>query len=262
MRKYILFSDLDGSLLDDNQIIDKNIYSKVENFIQNNIFIINTGRSFPLVQPVLKQLPKLKYVSCLNGTLIYDLEKNKPLHEEFIGEQQQHLIQNFQVNYPNCLWIQFHQTGIYYFGDRKLNLKYVDDYYPDLISTPQKVTPFSYKWLILSDNSESISKIRTELLEIDGNINCFRSGTISLEINPTNINKAFSVNYFKNHFNEYTTVAFGDHENDLAMLEAADFSYVPSNGIDSLKAKFITLTKSNNQQAINEVIDLIEKTND
>lgn len=261
MKKYILFSDLDGSLLDDNQIIDESIYNKVQSFIQENIFIINTGRSLPLVQPVLKQLPKLKYISCLNGTLIYDLENNKPLHEEFISKQQQDLIQNFQANYPNCLWIQFHQTGIYYCGPRNLNLKFVDDYYPDLISTPQKTTPLSYKWLILSDNSETVAKIRQELLQLDSSINCFKSGPNSLEINPANINKAFSVNYFKKYFSGYTTVAFGDHENDLAMLETADFSYVPSNGIDSLKSKFKTLTKSNNQQAINEVIDLIEKTN-
>ena len=262
MKKYILFSDLDGSLLDDSQLIDKSVYTKVENFIKNNIFIINTGRSLPLVYPVLKQLPQLKYVSCLNGALIYDLANNKPLNEEFISESQQQLIQNFQTNYLDCLWIQFHQTGIYYVGDRKLNLKYVDDYYPDLISTPQKITPFSYKWLILSNNVDTISKIRSELLTLDNTINCFKSGPKSLEINPVNINKAFSINYFKNLFSDHITIGFGDHENDLSMLETTDRSYVPSNGIKSLKTKFITLNKSNNQQAINEVIDLIKKTND
>lgn len=58
------------------------------------------------------------------------------------------------------------------------------------------------------------------------------------EITHTEYNKATAIQFVKDYYNEeYETVAIGDSENDLPMLEYADISIVMGNGVESVKEK-------------------------
>lgn len=58
------------------------------------------------------------------------------------------------------------------------------------------------------------------------------------EITHTEYNKATAIQFVKDYYNEeYETVAIGDSENDLPMLEYADISIVMGNGVKEVKEK-------------------------
>lgn len=58
------------------------------------------------------------------------------------------------------------------------------------------------------------------------------------EITHSEYNKATAIQFVKNYYEEeYETVAMGDSENDLPMLEYADLSVAMGNGVKEVKEK-------------------------
>ena len=58
------------------------------------------------------------------------------------------------------------------------------------------------------------------------------------EITHSEYNKATAIQFVKNYYKEkYDTVAMGDSENDLPMLEYADISIAMGNGVKEVKEK-------------------------
>lgn len=58
------------------------------------------------------------------------------------------------------------------------------------------------------------------------------------EITHSEYNKATAIQFVKNYYKEkYETVAMGDSENDLPMLEYADISIAMGNGVKEVKEK-------------------------
>lgn len=58
------------------------------------------------------------------------------------------------------------------------------------------------------------------------------------EITHKEYNKATAIQFVKDYYNEeYETVAIGDSENDLTMLNYADISVAMGNGVDCVKEK-------------------------
>ena len=58
------------------------------------------------------------------------------------------------------------------------------------------------------------------------------------EITHSECNKATAIQFVKNYYEEeYKTVAIGDSDNDLPMLEYADISVAMGNGVKEVKEK-------------------------
>lgn len=63
------------------------------------------------------------------------------------------------------------------------------------------------------------------------------------EATDKNFNKATAIEFVQNYFhNKYTSVAMGDSENDLPMLDYADISVAMGNGCDEVKEKATFVT--------------------
>jgi len=77
------------------------------------------------------------------------------------------------------------------------------------------------------------------------------------EILPKGINKGSALNLIKElpQLNNRIICAIGDFNNDIELLSNADISFAPSNALDDVKniAKFIT--RSNDEHAIEDVIN-------
>ena len=83
--KKIVFSDIDRTLAIEGAISRKNI-DLIERYIKlGGTFILTSGRSVSYTKLIAKQIKGVRYIICTNGSIIYDLEKEKVLYANKIS---------------------------------------------------------------------------------------------------------------------------------------------------------------------------------
>ena len=80
-----------------------------------------------------------------------------------------------------------------------------------------------------------------------------------LEITHVNAKKSLGIEYVMKlkNIDRESTVAFGDGENDISMLQSAGYSIVMGNASDKVKEHSDFITKSNNEDGVAYAIETI-----
>lgn len=88
------------------------------------------------------------------------------------------------------------------------------------------------------------------------------SGQNWLDISHNNANKGFALNMLQNQLNilKEETMVFGDYNNDLKMLELADFSFAMENAHPNVKNAANYQTKSNDEQGVEFILEQVIKS--
>jgi len=83
------------------------------------------------------------------------------------------------------------------------------------------------------------------------------SGEHWLDISHSNANKGYALNILQNDLNisKEETMVFGDYNNDLKMIELADFSYAMENAHPNVKKAAKFLTKSNDEKGVEFILE-------
>ena len=83
------------------------------------------------------------------------------------------------------------------------------------------------------------------------------SGEHWLDISHSNANKGYALNILQNDLNisKEETMVFGDYNNDLKMIELADFSYAMENAHPNVKKAAKYLTKSNDEKGVEFILE-------
>ena len=98
-----LASDLDGTLVRDNKVIDKDLKALKKLKELGNKVIVSTGRGLKGVQNILNEYPfEYDYLVMCNGGLIIDKD-NRIIHEKVIPNRIQKKIINDFYNFRDSL---------------------------------------------------------------------------------------------------------------------------------------------------------------
>lgn len=83
------------------------------------------------------------------------------------------------------------------------------------------------------------------------------SGEHWLDISHSNANKGYALNILQKDLNisKEETMVFGDYNNDLKMIELADFSYAMENAHPNVKKAAKFLTKSNDEKGVEFILE-------
>lgn len=83
------------------------------------------------------------------------------------------------------------------------------------------------------------------------------SGEHWLDISHLNANKGFALNILQKDLNisKEETMVFGDYNNDLKMIELADFSYAMENAHPNVKKAAKFLTKTNDEKGVEFILE-------
>jgi len=83
------------------------------------------------------------------------------------------------------------------------------------------------------------------------------SGEHWLDISHLNANKGYALNILQNDLNisKEETMVFGDYNNDLKMIELADFSYAMENAHPNVKKAAKFLTKTNDEKGVEFILE-------
>lgn len=264
----MIFLDLDGTLLDDEKKIPEVNQETMETALeQGHKVIICTGR--PL-SSAIKLLPVFGldkqgcYAITFNGGLIYDAGEQRAVYKKTLPlEQVKYVFEKAYEygkihiqTYTDEGFICEHDTkeGQEYERVIKAQRKVVKDIFEELNGQePCKMLAIAYDY-----DRQHIEGFRESLQEYsEGKMNVCFSNYQYLEFMPLGINKGNSIRWMCEYLNIplENTIAVGDAENDIAMIQTAGIGAVMKNANDDIKkyGNYIT-EKDNNQGGVAEVI--------
>ena len=231
MSKKIFFIDLDGTLMsDDKTISEKNRDSLRRAADKGNYIVLTTGRAISNARNIVKDLELTRpgcYLIAYNGATMYDCSADCVLRSR-----------KLPIEYAEYLYNEAHAAGIYiqtysdtqvlaeartkelmyYIGKNKMSYRIEKDMWSMLNEEPPKML------LLDLDNKGRLEKFREDHLEWEkGKCISFFSCPEYLEYCPLGATKGSGVQFFRQFLNipHENTVAIGDQENDISMIQAA-----------------------------------------
>lgn len=270
LNNSIFFSDLDGTLLNNNAQLSANARKKLADLIDNGmLFSIASARNLHSVNGMLNQLPLSLPVVTLNGAYISDIKTLKHIQINDIETAVKEELGAFIVKNKMGVFISNHvnnEDGIVYY-----QLKNEGEfwYLNDRKNTPnQKLQEASTLNAVLSSQITCFTFIGRKENLLDLNVwlknqfpgklelhlfeNQYSKGWFWLTAHSALATKSRAIQYIINEFNlvgKHVTV-FGDGINDLNMFELADTAIAVDNAIDTVKAKANLVIGSNEQDSV------------
>ncbi|MBR6451153.1 MAG: HAD family phosphatase [Lachnospiraceae bacterium] len=262
----ILFTDLDGTLLTrDKRISDADLASIRRMIGAGHRFVIASGRPLPSVLKLVDEYDLNRpnfYVSCFNGSLIYDCYEKKTIRQITVSyEDAQYLFdcaakEGLHVHtYSDTHVVSHHET-------EEMTYYLAHIHMPGLVSKDVKkyLTHEPCKLIVMSFES------RLRLQEFQKKMAPFEEGRLShtyscdymLEYAALEASKGASIRVLcaDHGIPVSDAVAVGDEENDISMIDAAGVGVAMKNATDAVKshADYIT-QRDNDHDAITEVIE-------
>ena len=287
MSEYKLITiDIDGTLL--NSYGDLSIENKeaIQKAIQKNIKVVLTSGRMPgSVLTLSEELGASEYIIAGNGTLIYDMKKNKNIYENNIPEEklfkiieicEQNSIYYSLYTYNSIIASSLNYNVLYYHyenskksADKKTNINIVQDIQKYIKENQLKVLKIticdSHKMIF----DRIIKKLRQishiEVLDV-GHMSrkAIKSGTEDVkieyyytEISNENTNKWYAIEYLINKLGitKQQVMAIGDNINDKMMIENAGLGVAMGNSALSSMNIGDYITLDNNSSGVGQAIN-------
>ncbi len=266
VRKNIFFSDIDGTLLNDESEISDEMKAALKRITNaGHLFVLTSGRPLP---SILEQKVKFglnnqnMWVISNNGGLIYDCEHDTYIKEVKLSKE---LLQK-SIDIVKKYGVHVHsysQTEIVGFEDDE-EMKY----YRARIHMPLVITndvagypkDGAYKVQIISlTDKPLLERIRDDIISKLGDyVDAVFTNNYYLEILPKGINKGDAILFLEKYlsFPHSHTYAGGDADNDIQMLKAARYGVAMANASAHVKeAADIVTTNDNNHDGLIEIFD-------
>lgn len=268
MSIQLIFSDIDGTLINSNHIITEKTVQAIKGCAEQNIpFILVSARMPSGILPLQQQLGSSDPIICYSGALIVDTHSvfsdNEPLLSTTMNPQTaQFVYQQICKRFPK---ISF---SVYSF-DRWLVPERIDPWIAQeqaIARTPAYAYAFQdqpaddlppiHKILCMGDPAD-IDQLQETLTELDLDAEFYKSKPTYLEIMAKNVSKARALREIMDryHVDQKDTLSFGDNFNDVAMLRFAGIGVAMANAPTQVKGAADFVTLSNDQDGIKAALE-------
>jgi len=258
---YVIFSDLDGNLLNDEKEVSKENKEAIQYFIDNGgKFSIATGRAIESVKnyiiDVKTDLPIITY----NGGILYDNNEKREIIKKILENDKKSLAFEIAKDYESIGIEVYTDQYVYVLKDngrsdrqatRLLNLTY---------DVPDNILDLNWNKITTVGESELMDKVESEF-ESRYKTKGIRSGECFVEIVPENASKGHALNEIIKMYNldKEKVICAGDNMNDLELLMEAGISFCPENASQEIKKYVNHITVDNNNHIIPHIIKWIEE---
>lgn len=264
-NRRILFTDLDGTLLNDKKEISPGNQAAInEALSKGHKVVVSTGRPLASGMIIAERAGLVKdgcYIIAFNGGQIYDPFHKKTVYGKTLPKELAKSV--FQEAVNRDLHIQsYSDTEVLVLKDSMEIRKYVQG-----TELPYRIVPDldaafpvdPYKILAISfDDRPKIEKFQREVVNpLAGTARSFFSNDAYLEVVPEGISKGFAVKWMCSYLGIplENSVAAGDAENDVEMLETAGVGAVMCNAFPGVAEHGDYVTENdNNHDGLAEII--------
>lgn len=285
MYKFVAI-DLDGTLLNSyGKISDKNKETLKKAQEKGIEIVLASGRSLNSVKNIANELGGNHYIICGNGSLIYDLQKDKIIYDKFIDKKKS--LQIIQICEANSIYYNvytenmviaktlennvlfYHQENANKPESKKTQINIVENIY-DYVKKLEKENVLKFT---ISDKSNiifnSIIRKFREIKNIDVldvahmSRKIIKAGTeeVSLEyyyteITNEQVDKWNAIKWLTGNIgiSEEEAVAIGDNVNDKLMIENAGLGVAMGNSDPKIKEIADKVVANNNEDGVSEAV--------
>ena len=267
MEKKILFSDLDGTLLNDQKEIESGTKEAIDEMLkQGHLFAICTGRPLASARAVAQQFGMERkgcYIAAYNGGVLYDPSQDhvisyasvplEAVRRMFLETERAGLyMHTYDRKDDTVLTLRATSETDVYTGHTRLPLR-------TALDMPQQLTQAPAKMIVASlDSHERLVSFQKENAAwTEGVLNSFFSCEQFLEYCPAGISKGAAVEGLCKYLglSVEASVSAGDERNDIAMLKAAGIGAAPRNAHAAAKeAADYLCERDHNEGAVGELI--------
>lgn len=258
MNEYkLVFSDIDGTLLNSSYQIDRNTLMSIKE-LQNNgvVFVLVSARNPLGIYPIMNKYALRCPIIAFSGALILDEEGNILFNKGIPKENIDEIIDFIEREHFDLSWCIYAQD--------EWIVKNKSD--PRIVREETIVEAQSKQGSIADIENDEINKIlcicnSTFILDIERKLkqkfpeySIVKSSDILIEIMEKGITKASGIEYFCKRcgVDLQQTIAFGDNYNDVEMLESVGLGVLMGNAPEALKLKMAAtmVTDDNNHNGI------------
>ena len=256
MNYEIVFSDVDGTLLNSNHIILPSTLAAIEQLQKRHIeFVIISARSPSGIYPILKRFGFVCPIICYSGALILDKDR-KPLYSTGFSKYTGKKIVNYiESNHLDCTW-NIYSMDTWIVKDRMDKRVQLEESIVQAEAINGSIDMLDDNALIgkilCMCNPDHILNIEQQLRNAFPELSIAKSSATLLEIMAGNINKSTAVKKLCNILNIplENTIAFGDNYNDVEMLNTVATPFLMGNAPSELKSAFKNITYDNDTDGI------------
>lgn len=255
MYKLVAF-DMDGTLLNsEKKISDKTVEAINKAIDAGKIVILNTGRCPAELKEYREVLPRLRYVNCVSGALVYDYEEERSIYESPLSEEEVKTL--IQISKETDEMV--HLMGITSVVEKDkvphMNDYYMGVYQPMYEEVTTKVdniydyyvgNPYSVHKLNIYHHSKAARYHTRKAIKATG-----------LEMNAKGVDKGTGLKQLCHHLgiSIEETIVVGDADNDKEALETAGLAVAMGNAKESIKEISDVIVSDNDHDGCAEVIE-------
>lgn len=262
----ILFTDLDGTLLNDQKEVTPGNQAAIDKALsQGHKIVVTTGRPLASGLHIAERIGLTRegcYVIAFNGGQIYDPFHKKTVYGKTFSKEvakplfQEALNRGLHIqSYSDTQVLALRETPElhFYIGGSTVSYKIVPDVDEAFPNDPYKIL------LVGLTNRPEIEKFQKECVDpLKGTVRSFFSTESYLEIAPEGVSKGFAVKWLCEYLGIplKNSVAAGDAPNDVEMLQAAHTGAVMCNAFGGVEkyANYVT-EHDNNHDGVAEIIE-------
>ena len=260
----LICTDLDGTLFRNDKTISRENTEAIEYFKkQGGFFTFVTGRMPMFVSYVAETVKPNVPFGCVNGAALYDYEKGEYISKILMNRKVMELVKYVDDNFPD-VGIQVNTFSNVYFSKENESMAKFRELTgaENIVCRYDDVEEPLAKIVFGCEREDEIKKLE-EMLKahpMADEFDFIRSEKTLFEILTKGTGKGASINGLCKHLNldRKKTIAIGDYNNDVEMLEAAGVGIAVSNACAEARAAADFVTVSNEENAIAKVILDIE----
>ena len=264
----VIAADLDGTLLKNDKSISQATIDQLKRTSEKGVlFLPSTGRTHKELPQAIRNLPFLRYALCCNGGALYDYKEDAYIYENGIPYDLALKVLDYVKTLPvyETIIINGERIGK---GDENNNLC---DYIKktavkgilfnirgayDVKKAYAEKHMDAQKLLLYPNENGNIKEIMETLQKQFPELSVSSSGPKFIEVNIQGVDKGKALNNFCQLMNIpiEDSIAFGDAENDISMLDAAGFAVVMANGTQTTKKHADMICPSNEEDGVAEAL--------
>lgn len=266
MSAQLIFSDLDGTLINDDLKVTAATRDAIRRQIINgNIFVPASARLPKGIMTVINQILKVCPFIAYNGALALD-ETGKVLISRFFNAKEAAEICRYVDEQDNDAAWNIYSGYVWYCSEQKSPRVEHEESIVKVQATPTTIKQIAklqgvHKGLIMGE-PEDLDRMQAELTAKYPDLTFVRSSKILLEIVLKGVSKASAVRIVAQEYGVdlKNCIAFGDNYNDEDMLEEVGYPFLMGNAPAELKQKFAPaqITADNNHDGVAKALAKIE----
>ncbi len=268
-RVKIIFTDLDGTLLNSERTVTSPNFNCLEKLGQHKIYrVIATGRSLFSFEKVISSGFPADFLIFSTGAGIIDLNTKKLLHSSSLKRTDITYISNYLIDQKADFMVHHTVPDNHYFtyyGDTTTDtdftrrLQIYQDYarkYDSASCLPHESAQII---AVFPDDLSRFNAVKKNLngYQVTRTTSPLDGKSIWMEIYPHNVSKGRSAKWLCDYLqiNQSESFGIGNDFNDISLLDFTEHSYIVANGPVELQRKYRS-TRSNNEDGFCQAVNM------